>query len=108
MMDDWLARLQASDPERFAQMDGALRALIGQSQRLLSISGAMSAAYHERYGGDWLPLANGSDPARFPPRARGRGSDEPFFIRYPGALADHMTYARVCDIAHPVAGPAPR
>src|SRR3546814_6883019 len=68
----------------------------------------MSAAYHERYGGDWLPLANGSDPARFPPRARSRGSDEPFVIRYMGALADDMTYASVCDVAHAVAGLAER
>src|SRR3546814_15760288 len=59
MMDDWPARLEASNPERFREMDRDLRSLIGRSQRLLSISGAMSAAYHERYGGNWLPLANG-------------------------------------------------
>src|SRR3546814_11935006 len=48
MMDDWPARLEASNPERFREMDRDLRSLIGRSQRLLSISGAMSAAYHER------------------------------------------------------------
>src|SRR3546814_9457159 len=69
----------------------------------------MSAAYHERYGGNWLPLANGSDPSRFPPqRAVARGPDEPFVIRYMGALADDMTYASVCDVAHAVAGLAER
>src|SRR3546814_19674397 len=69
----------------------------------------MSAAYHERYGGNWLPLANGSDPSRFPPKqAAARGPDEPFVIRYMGALADDMTYASVCDVAHAVAGLAER
>ncbi|MFC3714815.1 FkbM family methyltransferase [Luteimonas soli] len=109
MMDDWPARLEASDPERFAQIDGALRALVGRSQRLLSISGAMSVAYRERYGGEWLPLANGSDPSRFPARKAGaRARDEPFVIRYMGALADDMTYASVCDVAHAVAELAER
>src|SRR3546814_14516365 len=101
MMDDWPARLEASDPERFREMDRGLRSLIGRSQRLLSISSAMSAAYHERYGGNWLPLANGSDPSRFPPKqAAARGPDEPFVLRYMGALAESGRAAgreRVCQ-----------
>lgn len=109
MMDDWPARLEESNPEHFEEMDHALRNLVRRSQRLLSISGAMSAAYHERYGGDWTPLANGSDPSRFPPKkTSARAPEDPFVIRYMGALADDMTYASVRDVAYAVAGLAGR
>src|SRR3546814_19580039 len=105
MMDDWPARLEASDPERFREMDRGLRSLIGRSQRLLSISSAMSAAYHERYGGNWPPLPNGSDPARFPPeKAAARGPDAPVVNRYLGDVADDIPSANGCAFWPAVVG----
>src|SRR3546814_15682364 len=62
MMDDWPARLEASNPERFREMDRDLRSLIGRSQRLPSLPASMSAAPPERNGCTWFPLGNGSGP----------------------------------------------
>lgn len=106
MMDDWPERLRLTDPVRFLRLDQALRRLLDTASLRLSICQAMSDAYHKRYGGDWLPLANGADPSEFPardPESRPAVSAAaPFVIRYMGALADDMTYSSVRDVANVV------
>lgn len=105
MMDDWPARLEA-DSSEFIYCDQALRRLINRSRKCLSISDAMSEAYRKRYGVDWSALANGVELDRFPVKRTREGppsAEQPFVIRYMGALADDMTYASVSDIARTVA-----
>lgn len=103
MMDDWPERLKLSDLKRYQILDGALRHLLGRASQRLSICKAMSDAYRVRYGGEWLPLANGVDVAEFPSKDWTNrppvSLQSPFVIRYMGALADDMTYSSVREIA---------
>jgi len=107
MMDDWPELLQQTDPTSFHKLDGILRRLIKRADQQLSISEAMSKLYQQRYGDEWLPLANGVDIADFPAKDWQKrppvSPSNPFVIRYMGALADNMTYASVLDIAQAVA-----
>ena len=102
-MDDWPGRLKSVDSKKFQKMDVALRRLLGRASRRLSICQAMSDIYHVRYGGEWLPLANGVELAEFPEKDWAKrppiSQRSPFVIRYMGALADDMTYSSVREIA---------
>lgn len=103
MMDDWPERLRLSDAHKSSKLDAALRRFAARATKHLSICDAMSATYKVRYGGDWLPLANGVDPTEFPAKDWTKRAPvsltNPFVIRYMGGLADDMTYASVKDIA---------
>lgn len=107
MMDDWLMRTKAEHPEKFAKFEHDFRRLVKRADTLLSIGAAMSAAYALRYGGEWIPLANGVDLASYPKKeARAYKQltrQSPFVIRYMGGLAEDMGYASVKDIAQAVA-----
>lgn len=107
MMDDWPERLRVTDYSTFQRVNGTLRRLLEKSSQRLSICQAMSDAYRTRYGGDWLPLANGVDLSNYPAKDWTQRSPvspvAPFVIRYMGGLADDMNYASVCDIAETVA-----
>jgi hypothetical protein len=60
----------------------------------------MSDAFADRYGQDFAPLANGIDPADWPPlRPHGPG---PLLVRYAGGLAENMTRDSVLRIARSV------
>lgn len=107
MMDDWPERLRIQDPARFSWFDASLRRILAKSARRLSIGTAMSRAYASRYGGYWLPLANGvaledftlheAKTYHLPTMAA------PFIIRYLGSLGQDMTYDSVRDVAEAVA-----
>lgn len=103
MMDDWPERLRLSGAHKYSKLDAALRRFAARATKHLSICEAMSATYKVRYGGDWLPLANGVDPTEFPAKDWTKRAPvsptNPFVIRYMGGLADDMTYASVKDIA---------
>jgi len=103
MMDDWPERLHAIDSVKFLKLDAALRRLLSLASKRLSICQAMSDVYQIRYGGEWIPLANGVELAEFPEKDWSKrlpvSQKFPFLIRYMGALADDMTYSSVCDIA---------
>ncbi|MCB5190875.1 FkbM family methyltransferase [Methylobacillus arboreus] len=107
MMDDWPERLRIRDAARFAWFAPKLRRILAKSWRRLSIGTAMSRAYASRYGGYWLPLANGVERSDFAnDHAKSYSIPtpaSPFIIRYMGALADDMTYASVRDVAEAVA-----
>ena len=107
IMDDWPERLSRKDPSLHAKLDQSLRELLNQSTTRLSICNAMSVAYRERYGLDFIPIANCINPddwlALSKQDSRKNRSEEPFVIRYAGGLADNMTFWSVLDIAHTVA-----
>lgn len=106
MMDDWPERSRLEAPKEFEALDAALREAIANAQGCLSISGAMSVAYRERYGAHFVPLANGVDVDAVPTYdhdARSPVTDErPFVIRYMGGLARDMTFDSVVDVARAV------
>ncbi len=106
MMDDWPERLRLTDIAKFHRIERLLRSQINRACRRLSICQAMSDVYQSRYGGEWLPLANGVDLSEFPGKDWSKRPPvtqaAPFVIRYMGALADDMTYASVRDIADAV------
>jgi len=61
----------------------------------LSIGEAMSAAFRERYGCEFVPVANGIEPAEWSGLEPAAKADGPFVIRYCGGLTDDMTTASV-------------
>lgn len=103
MMDDWPERLRLESPERFERTDLRLRAILDRSAVLLSIGSAMSSAYARRYGGNWVPLANGADVGMFPEPGSAPSVRWPFVIRYMGGLADDMNFDSVAEVAQAVA-----
>lgn len=96
MMDDWPALLAVSHPSDAAAIEHLLTTMLHNALDRLSISTAMSAAYLERYGLEFRPIANGAVPA--PPAAGDAegapavayGPDRPFIIRYFGGLSTKM------------------
>ncbi|MDD5198744.1 MAG: hypothetical protein PHC88_02995 [Terrimicrobiaceae bacterium] len=102
IMDDWPERLRLENPALHARVDPTLRELLRRSDARLSISDAMSAAYRERYGFDFTPVANGIDPADWPPVDRYRERGEPLVIRYCGGLTEDMSLAAVEMLARAV------
>ncbi|WP_296815461.1 glycosyltransferase [Brevundimonas sp.] len=101
IMDDWMARLEASDPGSAVGMDRDLRWLIARAGLRLSISPAMSDMLARRYGGEWLPFANGVAPREWPERRR-EAEPDVVILRYAGGLASDMTLDSLVDVAEAV------
>ena len=103
IMDDWPERLRINDAAQYQRLDQRLRHLLSLTSQRLSISQAMADTYRDRYGGDWLPLANGVELAGYPAKnwleRQPVSAAAPFVIRYMGGLADDMNYASVREIA---------
>ncbi len=106
MMDDWPERLKFDDPENFVKLDSALRRILNTATVRLSICQKMSDAYLERYGLQFVPVANGVDVELAPRKdwslRMSVSQKRPFLIRYMGALAEDMTFDSVVDIARAV------
>jgi glycosyltransferase involved in cell wall biosynthesis len=102
IMDDWIERLRYQGRANYEQLDRSLRELFARAAKLLSISDAMSTAYQLRYGYDFVPIANCIQPAEWPTAKQKRSTDQPFVLRYSGALADDMSFASIMDIAQVV------
>lgn len=106
MMDDWPGRLTATDPAQAARLVPKFCTLVERAELHLSICRKMSEAYSQRYGKNWLPLANGVDVGSLPARewhSRPEVSTEaPFVLRYMGGMAPDMNFDSVCDVAHAV------
>lgn len=106
IMDDWPERLRISDYRKYLRLNDSLCKMLSKASLRLSICQDMSDAYHERYGGKWLPLANGVNLDEFPSKDWTNrppiSRDNPFILRYMGGLADDMSYSSVQDIAFAV------
>lgn len=102
LMDDWPARLKATNPGVFPELDRSLRTMLQRAVQRLSIGERMSRAFEERYGHKFLAFANGIDPSNFPPKIWAGNANRPFVIRYTGALAKDMTFDSICDIAESI------
>ena len=104
VMDDWPEELAFKDPEAYSRIVPSFEKILQRSVVRLSICEKMSQVYSERYGGEFLPIAN----ALFPPvelpqlPSLCRKNRKSFVIRYSGALADNMTLASVNDVAKAV------
>ena len=100
IVDDWPTAFALEDPVRAAELDADFRWLLTRADVRFSISPAMSAAFHERYGHPFVPIANGIVPADWEPaRLRQPG---PVRVRYAGGLAENMTFATVGAVARVV------
>lgn len=100
IMDDWPARLEVDDPNQFASLNNDWLWLLERSSLRLSIGERMSAVLKDRYGYNFVPFANGIDPAEWPERQHEPGED--FVIRYAGGLAENMTARSVLRVAQSV------
>ena len=103
IMDDWPERLRVENPALFARIEPALKDVIAGSAVRLGISDAMSAAYRERYGVDFIPVANGVEPADWLAPPPDRAADQPLVVRYCGGLTEDMTLASVEMVARAIA-----
>lgn len=97
IMDDWLARLPDNGEVNAVDWTQEVRGLIAGSALNISISEAMSTAYLERYGADFVAVANGIAAAEWP-KFQTR-TDGPVVIRYAGGLAPDMSLDSVLNLA---------
>ncbi len=108
IMDDWLDRLHHQNSSLFSKFDTTTRLLLEQSAARLSICDQMSVAFEERYGVDFVAIANCVDPndwTDLPQSQVPSPSDtetSPFTIRYIGSLADDMNFQSIVDITNSV------
>ena len=97
IMDDWPAHLASERPADFRELDRDWQVLLRASAERLSIGTEMAKAFKDRYGFEFLPFANGVDPAQWPrPRARPPGA---LRVRYAGSLAANMCLESVLRVA---------
>lgn len=100
IVDDWPTAYALEEPARAAELDADFRWLLARADVRFSISPAMSAAFHERYGQPFVPIANGITPADWEPaRLRQPG---PVRVRYAGGLAENMTFGTIGAVARVV------
>ncbi len=100
IMDDWPTAYARENPEAAATLEADWQKLIEGSAARLCISEAMASAFEERYGVSFVAVANGIDPADWPPSSiRAEG---PVRVRYAGSLADNMTMSTVRMVAEAV------
>ena len=100
IVDDWPVTYPLADPVAASPLEGDFRWLLERADARFSISPAMSGAFHERYGQPFVPIANGVDPADWPPvRQRPAARTK---VRYAGSLAENMTLASVGLVARAV------
>lgn len=100
IMDDWPARLEIDDPSRFSAFNDDWLWLLHRSALRLSICQKMSDAFKARYGHDFVPFANGVDPADWP-AVEGTTASE-LVVRYAGGLAEDMTAHSVLRVAEAI------
>jgi FkbM family methyltransferase len=100
IVDDWPVTYALTDPDAAARLDADFRWLLARADARFSISPAMSAAFYERYGQPFVPIANGVDPADWPP-VRKRPAAR-IKVRYAGSLAENMTLASVGLVARAI------
>lgn len=100
IMDDWPARLEKADPERFRSYDKDLRTLFSKSRVNFAISEGMADAFATRYGVSFKVAHNGIDPEAWPSPARTRRRR--VVIRYAGSLAPDMAKESVTRVAQAV------
>ncbi|WAL58970.1 FkbM family methyltransferase [Thermocoleostomius sinensis] len=107
IVDDWPERLRLQTPSRYVQLDQSLRRLLNDAFACLSICEAMSIAYRERYGVDFIAIANCIKPEDWLPTntqiSKKFSRVQPFTIRYVGSLADDMTCQSILDVAEVIA-----
>lgn len=97
LMDDWVLRHKDDGAHEFRLWEERMLGIVGMSNKLLAISQKMADAYSIRYGGEWQVLANGVDPADFPPpKKTGRPKK---IIRYMGGAAEDMNYHSIVQFA---------
>lgn len=102
IMDDWPARLQQEDPEKYKLLNQDLHELMTRSSCRLSIGEAMSLAFKQRYGVTFEPIANGIAIDSIPERIRDIPAEGPVRVRYAGSLAENMTLDSVARVARSI------
>lgn len=92
VMDDWMERARVTRADEFPELMSLFMRLLRRSVLKLSICLEMSRMLAARYGGHWVPLANGVDFSNLPAPQAPQGT---FVIRYMGGLAEDMSMATV-------------
>ena len=100
IMDDWPTAYARENPRAAAGLEADWRTLIEMSTARFCISEAMATAFEERYGADFIAVANGIDPIDWRPLSL--RTEGPVRVRYAGSLADNMTMSTVRLIAKAV------
>lgn len=105
IVDDWPERLKHQDPITYEKFDASFRELLRRASARMSICDAMSVAFKQRYGVDFLAFANCIHPEEWEPLDEPKTASpetpdpKPFTIRYLGSLATDMTRESVLDVA---------
>lgn len=60
--NDWINQIQHETPQQYLEFDAFLRWLFDQAQVRMTTDSSIAEAYKERYGYDFIPLANAAHP----------------------------------------------
>lgn len=103
MMDDWPQYLAKVDTTKSDRMMPRFVEVLKRAALHLTISEEMAVAYQQRFGWDWIPLANGVDPQEIPskdwPARSPFAPGTEFQLVYMGGVAKNMNYETVCAVA---------
>jgi len=97
VMDDWPSRMRALKKPDLRAAEDRFRQLTYAADRLLCISDEMSHSFCERYGKEFLPIANGVGSNRIAKEPKHTGGK--VVVRYLGALAPDMNRQALTDVA---------
>jgi tetratricopeptide (TPR) repeat protein len=112
IMDDWPDRLTHQNLELASKLNTSFQTLLDRSAARLSICEAMSQAFQERYGLDFIAIANCIDIEEWLKIERRvaetKTKRQGFTLRYVGGLADDMNFTSISEIAREVAALHPQ
>ncbi|MEO1241786.1 MAG: FkbM family methyltransferase [Pseudomonadota bacterium] len=100
VMDDWPGAHATSSAPAIERLKKDWLNLVDKADCRLSISSAMSEAFRQRYGKEFIAVANGVDPHEWPKAQRTTSSIAT--VRYAGSLAENMTLASLLLVSQAV------
>nr|WP_281250316.1 tetratricopeptide repeat protein [Planktothrix tepida] len=108
VMDDWMGRLSQQNSELYTELNKSFHALLKNSAIRLSIGEKMSEAFEERYGLDFVPIANCIDVNDWLNSENNSKTEleqderKTFKVRYVGGLSDEMNFYSISDLVEVV------
>ena len=98
-LDDWPSRLYLENKSFFASISNYLQMMVNNANGLLSISESMADEFKNRYGKDFVPLANGINSSEYTSGRKLLTKDRSFIFRYTGSIAVDMNFQSLLDFA---------
>jgi tetratricopeptide (TPR) repeat protein len=108
VMDDWIDRPSQKNSKLYLELKKSFCNLLNNSATRLSIGERMSEAFEDRYGLDFIPIANCidvNDWLNYENNVKtelDKGDKKTFTVRYIGGLADDMNFDSISDLVEAI------